>query len=204
MLYFHFLVKILARSKHHNSIIIATLAENSFKPIMNRFFFIALFLTVMAHAIAQDKMPQADIPGPGTEFVMQLQVTLGEAYSVGATPHGQRTVIPITGGTFEGPLLRGTILNGGADWQLSKEGRTEVEAIYSIKTDDGVYIHIRNRGLISMGKNEQGQPSFYFRTAPQFEAPEDSKYAWLNNSLFLCGPAPSPKGGITLNVWRVK
>lgn len=184
-----------------NPNIIIILAEKN-DATMKKFFFLSLLLTVLLNVSAQDQM---SVPsGPETEFVMQLQVTLGEPYTVGETPHGRRTVIPITGGTFQGPLLKGTILNGGADWQLSKENRTEVEAIYSIKTDDGVYIHIRNRGIISMGKNEQGQPSFYFRTAPQFEAPADSKYAWLNNFLFLCAPAPSPKGGITLNVWRVK
>ena len=139
-----------------------------------------------------------DIPGPQTEFVMQLKVKLGAPYSVGETPKGRRTVIPITGGTFEGPQLKGTILEGGADWQLAKGNRTELEAIYSIKTDDGVYIHIRNRGIIAGGDG-----GFYFKAAPQFEAPEDSKYAWLNNALFLCAPAWGPGEGITLNVWKV-
>lgn len=147
---------------------------------------------------------QSDAPAPETEFVMQLKVTLGQPYTVGETPHGRRMAIPITGGTFEGPLLKGTILDGGADWQLSKGQRTELEAIYSIKTDDGVYIHIRNRGIIYNGTNEHGQPAFYFKAAPQFEAPEDSPYAWLNNALFLCAPAPSQSGGIALNVWKVK
>ena len=165
---------------------------------MLRHFLMAVLLTATMSAMAQDPA------GPETEFVMQLHVTLDAAYSVGETPHGRRTVIPITGGTFEGPRLKGTIIPGGADWQLAKGNRTEIEAIYSIKTDDGVYIHIRNRGIINMGKDANGQPSFYFRCAPHFEAPEDSPYAWLNNSLFLCAPAPSNQGGITLNVWRVK
>ena len=143
--------------------------------------------------------------GPGTEFIMQLKVTLDAPYTVGETPHGRRTVIPITGGTFEGPRLKGTILNGGADWQLAKGNRTEVEAIYSIKTDDGVFIHIRNSGIIASDKDAQGNPSFYFRCAPKFEAPEDSKYAWLNNALFLCSPSfGGDFQGITLNVWKVK
>ena len=143
--------------------------------------------------------------GPETEFVMQLKVSLGQAYTVGETPHGKRTVIPITGGTFEGPRLKGAILNGGADWQLAKGSRTELEAIYSIQTDDGVYIHIRNRGIIYGGQDDNGQPMFYFKAAPQFEAPEDSPYAWLNNALFLCAPDFSQQGGgITLNIWRVK
>ena len=132
---------------------------------------------------------------------MQLRVTLDNAYVVGETPHGRRQVIPITGGTFEGPLLKGTILSGGADYQLgSADGsRTELEAIYSIRTNDGVNIHVRNRGLICTGE------SFYFKAAPQFEAPADSKYAWLNNAIFVCQPEWNNSfKGIVLNVWKVK
>ena len=161
------------------------------------------FLAITLNASAQVEVPKDT---PQLEFVMQLKVTLGESYSCGETQHGRRTVIPITGGTFEGPNIKGTILNGGADYQLATGGRTEIEAIYSIKTDDGIYIHIRNRGIIASGGAEQGgRPSFYFRCAPQFEAPADSKYAWLNNSLFLCAPSFSQGfQGIVLNVWRVK
>lgn len=138
---------------------------------------------------------------PQLEFAMQLRVTLDNAYVVGETPHGRRQVIPITGGTFEGPLLKGTILSGGADYQLgSADGsRTELEAIYSIRTDDGVNIHVRNRGLICTGE------SFYFKATPQFEAPADSKYAWLNNAIFVCQPEWNNSfKGIVLNVWKVK
>lgn len=143
---------------------------------------------------------------PELEFALQLKVTLGEAFSIDNTQHGRRTVIPITGGTFEGPNIKGTIISGGADYQLANaDGRTEVEAIYCIKTDDDVYIHVRNRGIISNSKDANGNPSFYFRCAPQFEAPADSKYGWLNNSLFLCAPSfSSGFNGIVLNVWRVK
>ena len=143
---------------------------------------------------------------PQLEFALQLRVTLGEAFSIDNTQHGRRTVIPITGGTFEGPQLKGTIMNGGADYQLNgADGRTELEAIYCIKTDDGVYIHVRNRGIIANGKDAEGKPSFSFRCAPQFEAPSDSKYGWMNNALFLCSPDFSPGfQGIVLNVWKVK
>ena len=169
---------------------------------MKKVSIIAVLLAFVLNAGAQDNIPEA----PQAEFVMQLKVTLGETYSCGETQHGRRTVIPITGGTFEGPNIKGTILNGGADYQLANAaGRTEVEAIYSIRTDDGVNIHIRNRGIIANSRDAQGNPSFYFRCAPQFEAPSDSKYAWLNNSLFLCAPSfSSGFQGIVLNVWRVK
>ena len=137
---------------------------------------------------------------------MQLKVTLGETFGIDSTQHGRRTVIPITGGTFEGPLLKGTIINGGADYQMANaEGRTQIEAIYSIKTDDGVYIHVRNRGIICTGKDAEGRPTFYFKAAPQFEAPVDSRYAWLNNAIFVCQPTFNTDfKGIVLNVWKVK
>ena len=168
--------------------------------------FVAMLSQLLSFALPTALHAQETAPAPKLEFVMQLKVTLDAPYTVGETPHGRRTAIPITGGTFEGPKLKGTILNGGADWQLAKGSRTEIEAIYSIKTDDGVYIHIRNRGIICMGKDADGKPSFYFKTAPQFEAPEDSKYAWLNNAIFVCEPGQSTDGfkGITLNVWMVK
>ena len=163
-----------------------------------------LLSTILLCIVALTAAAQAPA-GPETEFVMQLKVTLGQAYTVGDTPQGRRTVIPITGGTFEGPLLKGTILNGGADYQLADGSRITLEAIYSIKTDDGVYIHIRNRGVIYQGPDEHGQPSFYFKAAPQFEAPKDSKYAWLNNALFTCAPDFSQQfAGIVLNVWKIK
>ena len=141
-----------------------------------------------------------------TEFVMQLRVALGEAYGVGATPQGNRYVVPIVGGTFAGPLLRGTIIGGGADYQLaSLDGsRTTLEAIYSIRTDDGVNIHVRNQGIIYNGMDEHGQPTYYFKAAPRFEAPVDSRYAWLNNALFVCAPGAPTADGIVLNVWKVK
>ena len=156
---------------------------------------LALLTAFSLQAFAQIETPKEM---PQLEFAMQLKVTIGKAFSCGKTGQGERVVIPITGGTFEGPKLKGTILNGGADYQLVNKAlnRTELEAIYCIKTDDGVNIHVRNRGIIADG---------YFKCAPQFEAPADSKYAWLNNALFVCSPDWTQGfEGIVLNVWMVK
>ena len=171
--------------------------------MMKQLFLSALF-TVFALSSNAQTYPPKDTPQ--LEFALQLKVTLGEAYGIDNTQHGHRTVIPITGGTFEGPGIKGTIINGGADYQLNTpDGRTELEAIYCIKTDDGIYIHVRNRGIIANGKDADGKPTFYFKAAPQFEAPADSKYGWLNNSLFICAPEWTQEfKGIVLNVWRVK
>lgn len=160
-----------------------------------------LLVTVMSVSVKaqQDGAPEV-------EFAFELKVTLGESYSVGEMSHGNRFVIPITGGTFEGPNIKGTIIPGGADYQLidSKRNRTELEAIYSIRTDDGVCIHVRNKGIIWNGKDLNGNDMFYFRTAPQFEAPANSKYDWVNNSIFLCTVGGWMDGGIILKIWRVK
>ena len=164
-------------------------------------------VTMMFLALAAQAQVNVPKEAPQLEFALQLKVTLGEAYSAGETQHGRRTIIPITGGTFEGPQLKGTILNGGADYQLQNSAlnRTELEAIYCIRTDDGINIHIRNRGIIGGGQDADGKPTFYFRAAPQFEAPVDSKYAWLNNSLFVCAPSfEEGFRGIVLNVWKIK
>lgn len=165
---------------------------------MKTALFSVLFSLFALHINSQGKAPEL-------EFALQLKVTIGKAYGIDNTQHGRRTVIPITGGTFEGPKLKGTIINGGADYQLNTENRTELEAIYCIKTDDGVNIHVRNKGIIYNGKDAEGNPTFYFRAAPTFEAPSDSKYAWLNNALFVCTPEWSQDfKGIILNVWMVK
>ena len=170
---------------------------------MKSVIFIVLAVLSTVGLCAQNYPPQNP---PQLEFALQLKVTLGETFGINNTPNGRRTVIPITGGTFEGPDIRGTIINGGADYQLNgPDGRTQLEAIYCIRTDDGVYIHVRNRGIIANGKDADGKPTFYFRAAPQFEAPADSKYGWLNNALFVCTPEWSEAfKGIILNVWKVK
>ena len=164
-----------------------------------------VFITVISCLFAFLTMAQGE--APQLEFVVELKVKCEGAYQVGETPHGNRFIIPIVGGTFEGPQMKGTILPGGADYQLqdNAHGRTELEAIYSIRTDDGVNIHVRNRGLICTGQDSEGRPQFYFRTAPQFEAPMDSKYAWLNNAIYVCQPSMGGEQGfICLKVWKVK
>ena len=127
---------------------------------------------------------------PALEFVMELKVTCGAAYQ-----DNGHNIIPITGGTVEGPLLKGVVLRGGADTQTFdiKNNRTDMDAVYDIMTDDSITIHVRNRGIWHQG---------YFRAAPIFTAPADSKYAWINNAIFICLPE-GKKDYISFKVWKV-
>ena len=148
---------------------------------------------------------------PKLEPVLTANARLERPIDVGSTPQGVRRVVPILGGRFEGPKLKGEILPGGADWQFTRaDGVTELEALYLLRTDDGVVIQVRNRGLRHgpeevMQRLAAGQPvdpgKYYFRAAPAFSAPE-GRYSWLNKSLFLCTGSRQP-ASIELFFFRV-
>jgi hypothetical protein len=46
---------------------------------------------------------------PGLEFLYSLNCTLGKLFSTGVGPYGEVRVIPITGGYFEGPQIKGRV-----------------------------------------------------------------------------------------------
>jgi len=133
-----------------------------------------------------------------TEFIYEAIVEIGAGVEVGETPAGHRRYIPITGGSFQGKKLRGLVLPGGADWQLQRrDGVTEVNALYSMKCDDGTVIIVQNSGVLS---NDNGG---YARTSPRFEAPT-GPHAWLNRAQFVGSVSGGPRPGtVTIRVFRV-
>ena len=50
-------------------------------------------------------------------LIRLLRAELADMVDVGLTPMGHRRVVNIQGGHFEGDLISGTVLPGGADWQ---------------------------------------------------------------------------------------
>lgn len=167
-----------------------------------------VILSLFSYNLFAQNLPDA----PGLAFVCELKVKLKPAIIVGETPHGTRRIIPISGGTFEGPTIKGEILDGGADWQIvRKDGVSELEAHYQIKTDDGVVIYIKNVGLrvatpeiaTKIARGEVVSPNdYYFRAVPKFDAPIGSKYEWMNNAIFICRGIRNPDG-VIIQVWRV-
>jgi hypothetical protein len=167
--------------------------------------FALVTIAVLSPAPAQDAGQRWPVPGitaPTTELAIELLVNIAPAVVVGASDHGTRQFIPITGGRFSGARgLEGEVMAGGADWQLRRpDGVTEVNAIYSIKTDDGIVIEVDNRGVIVPG-SEGSAP--YVRTAPRFHAPQGPQ-DWLNKTTFVGTITPSPQGGaVIIRVFKV-
>lgn len=118
-----------------------------------------------------------------TEFMWDAKVKIANMINVGESKRGVRRVIPITGGTFSGPKIKGEVLSGGEDWQLVRpDGDTELNARYLLKTDDGFVIQVINQALIHTDARTN---AFYCKSVLDLEAPANSPYDYLNHAIFI-------------------
>ena len=134
-----------------------------------------------------NQSPQLDFA-----FEIKIKVELGKGLEAGDTPKGLRKMIPITGGSFEGPNIKVVMIPGGYDFQLLRNDNVmEIDARYVLQTDDGALITIVNCGLRhadvevmqQMADGIEVSPSlYYFRSVPQFET-SGKKYDWLNKTI---------------------
>ena len=149
---------------------------------------------------------------PQLEFVFEARIDLAPALEVGKIDSGaERRVIPILGGTFEGPAIKGMVLSGGADWQIVRaDGTAELDVRYTFQTDSGALICVFNRGLRTgtrevLAKLRAGESvassDYYFRSAPRFET-GDAKLQWLCRSIFVAS-GERLASQVILRVWRV-
>ncbi len=134
---------------------------------------------------------------------MTLKVEVAPPTRVGAVPHGTRGIAAITGGHFEGPQLRGTVLPGGADWTLLRsDGVLELDLRITLRTDDDPLIYLTSFGLrhgppeviAALGRGETVDPvRYYFRTTPRFET-SAPRYAYLNRVVAFATGDRRPTG----------
>lgn len=125
---------------------------------------------------------------------------------VGATPVGTRRVIPVSGGTFEGERLRGTVLPGaGADWQtLATDGTVLLDVRLVLRTDDGALVSYRYRGVRAappdvLARIDRGEDvaasEYYMRTTGMLETAAPA-YGWLNRIVVVALGARVPAGPV--------
>lgn len=153
---------------------------------------------------AQEARSGSGLAEPGLELLYRSRVTLAPAVDVGETALGHRRFIPITGGTFEGPDMRGEILPMGWDWQLDRpDGCTQIIADYFLRTDDGVVINVVNTGaLCRPGADGSAPPPV--RTNPVFEAPR-GRYEFLGKGAYIGTLGLDTSGGepaVIITVYR--
>lgn len=148
---------------------------------------------------------------PRLEFAFELEIQVSPLPEVGKTTKGTRKIISITGGSFEGPKIKGTIIPGGYDWQLIRnDGVIEIEARYVLQTEEGFMITIVNTGLRHAPEHvmqrlvagEDVDPSlYYFRCVPIFETSE-TKYEWLTKNIFIANGIRK-SSLVIIEVWKV-
>ena len=137
--------------------------------------------------------------------LMTVKILAAQAQKLGMVPHGARSIVPVTGGDFEGQRLRGKVLPGGGDWLLQRpDGVLELDLRITLETDDHALIFMTFQGLRhgppetmdALGRGETVDPtSYYFRTLPKFETSAE-KYAFLNQIITVGTGEARPDGAV--------
>jgi len=135
---------------------------------------------------------------PAGEAVFSLTVKLGTALDLGATPYGKRRILPMDGGSIESARLKGTLREGGLDYELTlANGVLEVEQIAILKSSAGDVV-MRGCGL-STGATTPA------RMVLDFEAGSSGANAWLNGGTYVGERKLDASGtSMTLSVYRVE
>ena len=139
-------------------------------------------------------MPEA----PRLEYLFTMTATLAAAQAIRGGPVGTRMIFPVTGGTFDGPRLAGTIVaNSGGDWvQVRADGSFRLDVRITLRTKDGADIYMAYAGI---GVSDAGKTTI--RTAPLFET-GDERYAWLNRIQAVASGA-SNAGTVSYDVFEL-
>src|ERR1700687_2438316 len=141
-----------------------------------------------------------------TRLLMTLRVTVAAPQNIGAVPHGTRRTAPVSGGDFEGPRLRGSVLPGGsADWLLLRaDGVLELDFRATPRIDDGAVVLVRSFGLRhgppdvmeALARGEAVDPAaYYFRTTPRVETTHPA-YAFFNHIITVASGDRRAEGPI--------
>ena len=152
------------------------------------------------------------LPPPSFEHLCNLAVEVGSPIEVGITSMGMRRMVPILGGTIEGPAMRGRVLAGGADFQLILAGGTQahLDARYVVELDDGSRLFVMNRALRvaspeiaeQLRQGQQVDPDqVYFRCQPTIEAANPA-WQWLHGCQII-GTGQRLPDKVILSLYRV-
>jgi uncharacterized protein DUF3237 len=155
----------------------------------------ALATFAAGDAVAGPQQPAASsAPAPlKSEFLMDIILDVAAPQILGT-----RRIVPVTGGTFEGPKLKGIALGGGADWILVRpDGVSELNVRVTLRTDDDQLIYLTYRGLLFTPKGGEQ----YWRTTPIFETGA-AKYDWLTK-IIAVGVGKTVPGKAAYSIYQI-
>jgi hypothetical protein len=125
-----------------------------------------------------------------TRPLMRVRLATSPPQHIGPTTDGTLTIIPVTGGSFDGERLRGKVLAGGGDWVTESNGMMTLDLRIALETDDGSLIYMTLTGI-------RDDANGYFRTALRFETAAP-RYAFLNRLLAIGTAEIGPEGPVHL------
>jgi len=132
-----------------------------------------------------------------SEFLLDLVFDRGPANNVG--PVGvNRVVVPVLGGTFEGPKLKGAVIGPSGDWIVARpDGSSVLDLRLLLQTDDAQKIYMACRGIAYTPPGG----TLFARILPMFETGA-AKYLWLNNVVAVGVYRPMPEK-VAYRIYRI-
>src|SRR5262249_8510606 len=132
-----------------------------------------------------------------SEFLLDLVIDTQPANNVGSVGV-TRIVVPVSGGVFNGPKLKGTIVGPGGDWIVARpDGSSVLDVRLVLQTDDLQKISMTWRGI---SYTPPGGTQ-YARILPLFETGA-AQYAWLNHIVAVGVYRPMP-GKVAYRIYRI-
>ena len=152
------------------------------------------------------------LPDPRLNLVYRLEASVGDPQDLGEISDSHRRIVPLTGGSFSGPELRGTLLAGAsADWQIIlPDGTALGDVRYTLKTERGDLLYVQSQSvrhgspavLERLGRGEDVDAAEYtFRGAVKIETGADN-LDWLNKGIFV-SVGGRQRGGVVYEVYLV-
>jgi hypothetical protein len=144
------------------------------------------------------------LPTPKLRHIFRIDATLDAPVDLVPVASGRRRIVPLSGGSFTGAELSGTLLAvGSADWQtVHEDGSSVGDVRMTLQTDAGAVLYVQSRAvrhgppsvLARLARGEDVDPSEYtFRAATQIET-TDGELEWLNQGIFIAVGGRQPAG----------
>ncbi len=144
-------------------------------------------------ALGASSTANAQTPASELESRYLMELSLDVAAQLDA---GHTSIAPVTGGTFSGPRLKGTVRDGGADWITQVSGHSSLDVRITLDTDDGAIIYMTYKGMVA--RNDAG---LYWRVTPLFNTASE-QYDWLNH-IVCVGKSKQIPGKVAYDIFEI-